>query len=341
VQTPKRFASDQEAPHFRAATAAAGPKAPACYCCAATPPLGSPGLVREELVTKSDDSEISEDRREALRYALAIGSGAALASAIANPASAQASSDNTLDRIRANKVLRIAVLPGELPYFNKDLATGTWSGFAIEMANDIARILDVQLEYTESTYGNSILDLQSNKIDLGFALNPTPARALVVDFTGPVFQHPFGAMLKNGLQAKTWADINKPDISIAVDVGSANETVARRFAPTATIKSLKSRDEVMLEMSSGRVDCVVNALVLGLTAIAKNPNLGTYKILQSPAVAIPSSMAVRREPDKRWRDFLSVWVDYNRGIGQMREWFLKGLSLSGVKPEDVPTELNI
>lgn len=94
-------------------------------------------------------------------------------------------------------------------------------------------------------------------------------------------------------------------------------------------------------MSAGRADCVVNALVLGLTAIAKNPNLGTYKLLQSPAVAIPSSMAVRREPDKRWRDFLSVWVDYNRGIGQMREWFLKGLALSGVKPEDVPVELNI
>jgi len=43
-------------------------------------------------------------------------------------------------------------------------------------------------------------------------------------------------------------------------------------------------------------------------------------------------MAVRREGDKRWRDFLSVWVDYNRGIGQMREWFVKGLSLAGVKP---------
>ena len=298
-------------------------------------------LAQEDLVTQSDDSRISEDRREALRYALAIGGGAALASAIASPASAQAAADNTLDRIRANKMLRIAVLPGELPYFNKDLAAGTWSGFSIEMANDIAKILDVQLEYTESTYGNSILDLQSNKIDLGFALNPTPPRALVVDFTGPVFHHPFGAMLKKGLQAKTWADISKPDINIAVDVGSANETVARRFAPNATIKSLKSRDEVMLEMSSGRVDCVVNALVLGLTAIAKNPNLGTYKILQTPAVQIPSSMAVRREPDKQWRDFLSVWVDYNRGIGQMREWFVKGLSLANVKPDDVPVELNI
>src|SRR4051794_6795337 len=299
-------------------------------------------LVQEDYVTTSDDQRISEDRREALRYALAIGSGAALASAITTtPASAQAAADNTLDRVRANKVLRIAVLPGELPYFNKDLASGTWSGFSIEMANDIAKLLDVKLEYVESTYGNSILDLQSNKIDLGFALNPTPQRALVVDFTGSVFQHPFGAMLTKGLEAKSWSDIDKPAVTIAVDVGSANETVARRFAPNATIKSLKSRDEVMLEMSSGRVDCVVNALVLGLTAIAKNPNLGTYKILQTPAVAIPSSMAVRREPDKRWRDFLSVWVDYNRGIGQMREWFTKGLALSGVKPEDVPVELNI
>ena len=291
-------------------------------------------------MTTSDDSRISEDRREALRYALAIGSGAALASALASPAAAQSSADNTLDAIRANKALRIAVLPGELPYFNKDLTTGTWSGFSIEMANDIAKLLDVKLEYTESTYGNSILDLQSNKIDLGFALNPTPQRALVVDFTATVFPHPFGAMLR-GIEAKTWADINKPEVRIAVDVGSANETIARRFAPKATIKSMKSRDEVMLEMASGRADCVVNALVLGLTAIAKNPSLGTYKILQSPSVTVASGCAVRREADKRWRDFLSVWIDYNRGIGQMREWFVKGLSLSGVKPEDVPVELNI
>jgi polar amino acid transport system substrate-binding protein len=295
----------------------------------------------ESLMTQSDDVKISEDRRDALRYALALGSGAALTSALSSPASAQAASDNTLDRVRADKVLRIAVLPGELPYFSKDLSSGTWSGMCLEMANDIAKLLDVKLEYTESTYGNSILDLQSNKIDLGFALNPTPQRALVVDFCGAVFHHPFGAMLKKGMEAKTWADINKSDVRIAVDVGSANEAVARRFAPNAAIKSLKSRDEVMLEMSSGRVDCVVNALVLGLTAIAKNPNLGTYKILQTPSVAIPSSMAVRRESDKRWRDFLSVWVDYNRGIGQMREWFVKGLALSGVKPEDVPVELNI
>ena len=36
-----------------------------------------------------------------------------------------------------------------------------------------------------------------------------------------------------------------------------------------------------------------------------------------------------RWADKKWRDFLSTWVNYNRGIGQMREWFQKGLALRG------------
>ncbi len=280
-------------------------------------------------------------RRDALKLGLAVGAGAGIVAASAVPALAQAAGDSTLDRVRSSKVLRIAVLPGELPYFNKDLVTSEWSGFAIEMAKDIAKTLDVKLEFTESTYGNSVLELQSGKIDLAFALSATPQRALVIDFTAPVFAHPFGAIVKKGLNASTWSEINKKDVRIAVDVGSANETAARRFAPNADIKALKTRDEVMLELASGRVDVVVTALILGLTAVAKNRNLGSYHLLTSPVVAIPSCMGVRKEADKKWRDFLSTWVEYNRGIGQMREWFEKGLALNGVPPGDVPVAVNI
>jgi len=280
-------------------------------------------------------------RRDALKLGLAVGAGAGIVAASAAPALAQAATDSTLDRVRSSKVLRIAVLPGELPYFNKDLATSEWSGFAIEMAKDIAKTLDVKLEFTESTYGNSVLELQSGKIDLAFALSATPQRALVIDFTAPVFAHPFGAIVKKGMNASTWADINKKDVRIAVDVGSANETSARRFAPNADIQALKTRDEVMLELASGRVDVVVTALILGLTAVAKNRNLGSFQLLTNPVVAIPSCMGVRKEADKKWRDFLSTWVEYNRGIGQMREWFEKGLALNGVPPGDVPVEVNI
>src|SRR4051812_45672755 len=105
--------------------------------------------------------------------------GMALTSAaISGPARAQSSAESTFERVRRTKVLRIAALPGELPYFAKDLASGEWSGSCIEMAKELAKVFDAKLEYIESTYGNSVLDLQSNKVDLAFALNPTPARAL-------------------------------------------------------------------------------------------------------------------------------------------------------------------
>ena len=290
-------------------------------------------------MTQSDDARISEDRRDALRYALAIGSGAALTSALASPASAETAAENTLDRIRADKVLRIAVLPGELPYFSKDLATGTWSGFSIEMANDIAKLLDVKLDYTESTYGNSILDLQANKIDLGFALNPTPQRALVVDFTNLVFPHPFGAMLRKGLEARTWSDINKPEVRVTCDIGSVHETSARRFASKAQITAYKTRDECVLAVQSGRADCVIMAVVIGLTAVAKNPNLGTFTMLSEPTVQLPNCMGLRKEANKDWRDFLDSWVDFNRGVGQIREWMYAGLALNDVKPESIPADV--
>jgi polar amino acid transport system substrate-binding protein len=45
--------------------------------------------VQEVRVTTSKDGKISEDRRDALRYAFGVGSGAALASAFVSPASAE------------------------------------------------------------------------------------------------------------------------------------------------------------------------------------------------------------------------------------------------------------
>src|SRR5258708_1030371 len=49
---------------------------------------------------------------------------------------------STIDRVKDTKTLRIAALPGEAPYFNKDLATGEWSGMCVEMAKHIAVVLD-------------------------------------------------------------------------------------------------------------------------------------------------------------------------------------------------------
>ena len=272
--------------------------------------------------------------------AAAAASASAVLAAKAKAQTAPAES-STMERVKSTKVLRIAALPGEAPYFNKDLATGEWSGMCIAMAKDIASQFDGTVEYIESTYGNSVLDLQANKIDLAFALNPTPKRALVIDFTHPFYLHGFGMVGAKGFKATNWADLDKPEVKIAFDIGSVHEIAARRFASRGTHIALKTRDECVLAVQSGRADCVIMAVNLGLTAVKKNPALGEFQMLQHPRIQLPTCMGVRKEANKDWRDFLNAWVDYNRGVQQVREWLYAGLAINGVKPEDIPADVEL
>ncbi len=280
------------------------------------------------------------------RRSLALGvagAGVLLAAAEAKAQNAPPADQgqSTIDRIQQTKTLRIAALPGEAPYFNKDIATGEWSGMCIAMAKDIAGTFDAKVDYIESTYGNSVLDLQANKVDLAFSLNPTPKRALVIDFTHPFYMHGFGIVGKKGFTATDWSDLDKPEIKVACDIGSAHEIAARRFASHATIIALPKRDDCILAVQSGRADCVVLAVNLGLTAVKKNPELGKFMMLHHPTVKLPTCMGVRMETDKRWVDFLNAWVDYNRGIEQIRQWLYDGLAINGVKPEDIPADVEL
>ena len=273
-------------------------------------------------------------------FAVSAAATAGASALLARAAQAQTPpGESTMERLKRTKVLRIAALPGEAPYFNKDLATGAWSGMCIDMAKDIAGNLDGEAEYLESTYGNSVLDLQANKIDLAFSLNPTPKRALVIDFTHAFYLHGFGMVGRKGFKASTWAELDKPEVRITFDIGSVHEISARRFASHATFIPLKMRDECVLAVQSGRADCVIMAVNLGLTAVKKNPQLGEFQMLKQPRVQLPTCMGVRKEPNKDWRDFLDAWVDYNRGTQQIREWLYGGLALNGVKPEDIPPDV--
>jgi len=273
------------------------------------------------------------------RRALAGAAALLPAGGLIGAARAASEGESTIERIGRTRTLRIAALPGEAPYFAKDIATGAWHGAAIEMARDIAKVWDAQVVYVESTYGNSVLDLQSDKVDLAFALNPTAARALAIGFTHPMIIHPYGCLAKQGFAPTTWADIDKPDLRVAFDIGSLHDTCAHRFAPRAQLIGLRTRDECTLALQSGHADVLIQAAILGLSTVGRNPSLGPYHLLTGPLVALPTCLGVRHEADTRFIEVLNAWLDFNRGIGQIREWIIGGLALVGVKPGDVPPEV--
>jgi polar amino acid transport system substrate-binding protein len=274
------------------------------------------------------------------RRSLAAGAAVLPATFMIGGAQAQSSAQSTLERVTSSKQLRMAVVSGSPPYFKKDLATGVWAGAAVEMAKSIAGIWGAELVFVETTFGNSVLDVQSNKIDIAFALNPTPQRALAIGFTRPYIVAPFGCLARAGFSPKTWDDLNKSDIHIAFDLGSLHETCARRFAPKAQLTGYKTIDDCVLALQSGRVDAEVLAATIGLSTVGKNPSLGPYHLLTTPTVSLPSCYGIQREPDTRFAEVVNAWIDFNRGIGTIREQMISGLALNGVTPEQVPAELS-
>lgn len=255
-------------------------------------------------------------------------------------ARAQPAAESTFDRVRRARTLRVAALAGELPYFQKDLASGGWSGACSAMAQDIAKVFQARVAYVESaSYATSVLDLQSNKVDLAFALNPSPERALAIGFTEPMIIHPFGCLARQGLAPRTWNELNRPELTIVFDIGSLHETAARRYCPKAKLVGYQTRDEATLALVSGRADAQILAALLGLAAVGKNPSLGPYHLLADPTVALPSCIGLQREPDTRFRDVMNAWLAMNRGTGQIREWMLDGLAKFGVTRQQVPAAL--
>jgi polar amino acid transport system substrate-binding protein len=281
-------------------------------------------------------------RRSLTRTAAAIAATLPLAArrAMAQPA-APVPGESTLDRVRRTGILRISALPGEAPVFVKDLATGEWTGAAIDMAKNIAGPLNARLTYVEGTYATSVLDLQTNKSDLAFALNPTPERALAIGFSRPYYMHPFGYVARQGFPARTWADLNNPKVRVVSLIGSLTDNLLARYAPKAQLVRVKTGPDGILMMQAGRADCIVYGLIQALSVTARAPEFGQVTLLREPFVALPSAMGVQEEPDRRWRDFLDAWTDYNTGTRQVQVWIRTALLAMGIKPATIPADADL
>lgn len=268
--------------------------------------------------------------------------GAATAGALASPAVAQAGDPNesTFARIRRTKKMRIGAVGGGAPYYMKDLSSGQWKGFYIDIAKGLADDMEAELEITETTWGNSVLDLQANKIDIFFGLNPTPKRALVVDFSVPVFNNAFAILCKKDFKPKSSAELNAPDVKIAVDQGSSHDQVVSRLTPKAQISRLKTADDATAALQTGRVDAQCLITMLSLTVLKKNPSLGQL-VLPTPIFATTSNAGFRRETDKTWRDYVNTWIDFNKGLGFIRNAIITNMELVGVTEADIPPGVSL
>lgn len=253
---------------------------------------------------------------------------------------ARANAASSLERVKSSGVLHIGAIADGAPYYQKSLTGGPWRGFYIDICQKLADDLGVKLSILETTWGNSVLDLQASKIDVFFGLNPTPERQKVIDFSGPVFKNAFTFIAKKSVTAKTWEDFNTADMRIGVDAGSSHDSAVTKLAPNATVSRLKTASDATAALQSGRVDAQCLVMVLALALRAKNPAIGQL-IVPTPLNATTSNAGFRREEDTTWSQFVDGWITEHRENGFIKTAIMRNMELVGVTEKDFPSGFEI
>lgn len=277
------------------------------------------------------------------KFAVMLGVVVALMSM---PGSVAAQAQQSIwNKVQSSGILLAGAMVDGAPGGWKDLSTGTYHGFFINLARAIAEDLSkvmgrpIKLQFVESTWGTVVLDLQSAKIDVWAGMSATPERLKALDMAGPMYK--LGGCLVNrrGLEGlKTWADYSKPEIQIAAVIGSSDEKAARELAPNATILSFRDTAQTILAVQAGRADAVINSMMTCLDIKKRNPDFGRI-VFPTPHNYYPSSAGIRKDGDGRFHDFVQAWAEKNRANGTVKRLILDAVREAGLNPDELPPDM--
>ena len=265
-----------------------------------------------------------------LRRALAI----ALAASLSLGSLAAQAQTNTLQKVKQAGELKIGVAPGD-PWYFRDPASGQWTGLGVLLGEQVAKDMGVKMAVVETTWGNSVAALQAGQIDVMFVLDATDERKKAIDFpANPLLWYAQGVLTKDGLAAKNWSDLDKPEVRIGVALGTATDRDLTKRLPQAKIERFTNTDETVAAFMSGRVDAIGfyhPALVIAYSKIRK----GKIQVPQ-PVVALPTSAGIRRETDAGFRNQLDTIIGKLYSSGQTQALYAQYLKTKGIDAATVP-----
>src|SRR5262245_7005484 len=176
--------------------------------------------------------KVNDGKRDFLKQATLITAAAGAVGAAMAPGSALAQmletgvrEESILAKCRKEGVLRVGYAQTG-PWFYKDAKTGELNGIYKDVVENLAKEIQVKVEWKEVTFANATVALRRGDFDLfGSSLTYLLSRALTVDFVGPYYST--GSLLlchkDNADRSKTAADANRPAVTFSLTSGASEE----------------------------------------------------------------------------------------------------------------------
>lgn len=179
-------------------------------------------------------------------------------------------SNDKLDTIIKFNTLKVCVWPNYygISYLNQ--RTQILEGIDSDLAQELAKDLQVNLEFVESSFATLIDDVKQNKCDIAmFAIGKTKKRSEKLRFTTPHLASDIYAITtKTNKKIQSWKDIDKKGIIVSVAKGTYHEPIMKQKLKNAElliVNSYKARENSVL---STRADVFMTDYPFGKKMLA-------------------------------------------------------------------------
>jgi polar amino acid transport system substrate-binding protein len=234
------------------------------------------------------------------------------------------SAASTVETIKKRGVLKVGMDIFQ-PWAMKD-KNGKLIGFEIDVATRLAEDMGVKVEFLPTAWSGIIPALLTGKFDVIIGgMGITPQRALQVNFTQPYEFSGMGIVAHKKLAAgfDSLEDFNKPEVQIAVKLGTTAAAAAKKFMPQAKLRMFDTEPQAYQELRNGNVHAVVgNAPRPAYEAVDYSETL--FLPVKDTFTKEPIGFAIRKgDPDSL--AFFNSWITVMTLDGWLEErhnyWF--------------------
>lgn len=167
---------------------------------------------------------------------------------------------STIEAVKKRGVLKVGMDIFQ-PWAMKD-KSGKLIGFEIDVATRLAKDMGVEVEFVPTAWSGIIPALLTGKFDVIIGgMGITPQRALQVNFTQPYDFSGMSIVAHKQLAAgfDSLESFNRPDVQIAVKLGTTAATAAKKYLPKAQLRMFDAEPQAYQELRNGKVHAVVGS----------------------------------------------------------------------------------
>ncbi|NDW47221.1 transporter substrate-binding domain-containing protein [Ruegeria sp. PrR005] len=232
--------------------------------------------------------------------------------------STAAQAQSALNDILDNGVLKVGTTGDWNPMTLRDPATNSYKGYDIDIMNELAKDLGVEVEFVPTDWKTLVNGVVAGQYHITGSASISPPRMKVAGFSESYIAveiFPFTTKDKAD-KFSGYDSINQPGVKVATTLGTTFEKLVREWFPNADIKVVEAPARGYQEVLAGRADVFVTSNIEGSTLEAKFPVVRVPNA--EPRAPSPIAMILPQD-DQVWINYVNNWVKVKAAQGFFEE----------------------